>query len=177
MADAEPTWAVTLQALYEKGMAGDTFDKYGYHPLSRQIAIAEEVGRDSSEVARSISKMIDVGLINDVPIAQRRRGYTLTEKGFDVAHNRSLQKQEKRREQKMEKRQYDANRAIGVLTLGLVFVGVLRATISALVGTDAEHQFIHLTLVIGSIVVVVLVLLLAFSGMLSPWNEELGELV
>lgn len=180
MAEKEPTWAVVLHTLYENTMAGGEFDEYGYHRMSRNAAIANEVDRDRGEVVRSLSQMENQGLINE-PNRNIGQGYTLTEKGFDVAHSRELRRQEQRREQQRDKRQHGVNRAIGYLTLGLVLTGVLQMTITALLGIGSlsfsiSNIVLSLSLIrvllVGYGVVLGLGVLLWKSGMLAAWENE-----
>lgn len=186
----EPTWAVILRAIYEKAMAGGEFDKHGNHKMLRKAAIADEVDRDQEEVGQTLSQMEDQGLVNE-PSQNLGKGYTLTEKGFDVAHNRELRRQEQkrerereerqyRREQQRDKRQHGVNRAIGYLTLGLVLTGVLQMTIAALLGIGSlsfsiTDIVLSLSLVrvllFGYGIVVGLGVLLWKSGMLASWDS------
>ena len=186
MAEKEPTWAVVLHALYEKGMAGGEFDKYGKAEIHRKQAIAEEADRDRPEVIRALKQMENQRLINRPP-ANRKKGYTLTKKGFDVAHTRELRRQEQRREQKRaereqkrDKRQHGVNRAIGYLTLGLVLTGVLQMTIAAILGIGslslsiadiALSLSLARVLLVGYGIVVGLGVLLWKSGMLASWDS------
>lgn len=173
MAEEEPTWAVVLHALYENKMAGSDFDKYGYHRMSRNIAIADEVDRNQEEITLSLSQMSNQGLVNK-PSRNTGKGYTLTEKGFDVAHTRDLRRQEQRREQKRDKRQHEVNRAIGFLTIGLLFTGLLQAWIAALIGKEAQVSFVIGTLLVGFIIVVGITVILWKSGMLAAWDSDAG---
>lgn len=173
MTNDEPTWALILQAIYEYSMAGESFDEHGYSELARQIAIAKEIDRDAAEVARSISQLVSIGLLNDVP-GNRRRGYTLTKDGFDVAHTRSLRRDESQKEQARNKRHHEVNRAIGLLTIGLVFVGLLRATVVAMVGQGVSQMLLNATLGIGLFTVIVIVFILKKSGMLESWEQQSG---
>lgn len=104
MIEDEPTWAIVLHVLYEKKMAGESFDQYGFYTFSRRKAIAEEVDRDFTEVGKALSEMINADLINDVPTNNRLQGYTLTPRRFDVAHTRSLRRQEQERETRRDQR-------------------------------------------------------------------------
>ena len=164
--EEEPVWAQTLRVLYENGMQDGTFDEYGYSELARQHAIAEELNKRPVEVARALRSMEGLDLIDGVP-SNRRQGYTLTEKGFSVAHSRSLRRHEQELEDSRNKRQHNVNRAIGFLTLGLVLVGLIQATVSALRGNSAPLWETNAVLGVGVLVVVVIGLLLWQSGLLS----------
>lgn len=177
----EPVWVQTLHALYEKGMQDDAFDKYGYTEWARQFAIADEINKRPVDVARALRSMERVNLINGVP-SNNRKGYTLTEKGFGVAHSRSLRRHEQeiedkrnQRQQELEdrrnKRQHDINRAIGFLTLGLVLIGYIQATTNALIGKDAPLREVNTVLVIGLLLVIVIWLLLRESGLFDGWEQ------
>ena len=85
--------AQTFHILYQKGMQGDAFDNRGRSELARRIAIAEEISEESTEVASTLRRMEELDLINGVS-TDHRKGYTLTEKGFGVAHSRSLRRHE-----------------------------------------------------------------------------------
>lgn len=178
MKKEEPVWAAVLHALYEKGMTGESFDEYGYHKFLRNRAIAEEIEREPADVTRAVSEMIDKNLINDVPTGRESQGYNLTAKGFDVAHTRSLRRQQQQREKRRDQRQHEVNRAIGFLTLGLVFIGFVQATIVAIVGFEAQLLPVQLiqfglaliVLTLGLLAVVAIGVLLWRFGMLASWN-------
>lgn len=161
----EPTWAVVLNSLYKTRLAGEEF-----HEDRRIVILADEIGRSKTEISNVLSQMSDQGLIN-IP-SSYKESLTLTEKGFDVAHTRELRRQEQRREQKRDKRQHDVNRAIGFLTVGLLFTGFLQAWIAALVGEEARLLFINGALLLGFGVVVGIAVLLWTSGMLASWDSD-----
>lgn len=180
MTQNEPTWAVVLHTLYENGMAGDSFDELGYSEFARKQAIAKEVDRDPAEVSRAIREMVDTNLINDVPTSNRMQGYSLTKKGFDVAHTRSLRRQEQQRENRRDQRQHEVNRAIGFLTFGLLVIGLVQATTVAIAGFDVQLLsaqliqlgLIYIVLTAGLGVIAGIIFLLWRSGMLESWDEE-----
>lgn len=172
MVGEEPKWAVVLRAIYENKMAGHDFLDYGFDELDRQKAIAEETGLEHKEVSNTITQMVNQGLINGIPSNDPFQGYTLTKKGFDVAHTRALRRQEQRREQNRDKRQHGVNRAIGFLTVGLLFTGFLQAWIAALVGEEARLLFINGALLLGFVIVVGIAIMLLRSGMLASWDSD-----
>lgn len=171
MDEEEPTWVVVLLALYENGMAGESFDKYGYQELPRNKAIAEEVNRESAEVGRAIQELKRQNLVNGVPSGRESQGYTLTPDGFEVAYERDLKRQERRRERNRDKRQHEVNRAIGFLTVGLLVTGFLQAVISAQASHETGLLEMNFTLLIGGIVVVGIAGMLGYSGMLASWDR------
>lgn len=64
-------------------------------------------------------------------------------------------------------RQHDVNRAVGFLTLGLILMGLVQATITALVGKNAPLVEINGILGLGLVVAVGLGIPLYQTGLLS----------
>lgn len=159
----EPVWARILRAYYEKDMSGETFDKYGYQEMSRMRHLSEEIGSTPVNAKRSMGKLVDLGLMNDLQSGQEKQGYSLTKEGFQVAHDRSVNKS-----------QNNVNRILGYLTVGLLFTSALSAMATATVNVGNYRRFIFgydvWPLIVGWIAIIVAVLLsiIVFkSGILS----------
>jgi len=128
---AEPVWARILYAYYEKDMAGETFDKHGYQKMSRMKHLSEEIDSTPSKTMKSMNKLIEMGLMNDLQSGQEKQGYSLTKEGFQVAHDR-----------RMSKSQNNVNRILGYLTVGLLVTSALSAMTTATVNVGNTRQFI-----------------------------------
>ena len=167
--DDEPAWAQTLHVIYEKDMQEDILEK-DYGELEQCSVIADELSIEPDDISNLLINMRGMGLIEKKSSQESR--YMLTKKGFDVVHTRALRRHEQRMEDSRNRRQHSVNRAIGYLTLGLVLMGYIQATITALVGKYAPLWQVNGVLVIGVFVAVGLAVLLFQSGLLSTWDTE-----
>jgi DNA-binding MarR family transcriptional regulator len=149
MPKQEPPWTRVLLALYENNMEGDSFDDYGYSMLLRKVAIREELDAEASDVSSAIRQLKKLDLIREPSAGRRQDGYQLTKRGFDVAHEIESRRRSKRREREQKKRQHSTNRAIGLLTLGLVLVGLIQASITAAAGVNSPLWQVNAFLVVG----------------------------
>lgn len=188
---SEPTWARVLDALYDHRMRGEDFDEKGYSKLARSHAIAEELGDiEPAEVHAVLRELKRYGLIHDLQSGRESKGFHLTEKGFEVAHEREIQKkrreheealQENRRElqemmadeaEERGRRQHEVNRAIGFLTLGLLTVSLIQAGVAATSMSSRIEVSPGVFLAAGAAVTGVVAIIILRSGMLRPWEDS-----
>lgn len=127
----EPVWARILQAYYETDMSGETFDKYGYQKMSRMKHLSEEINSTPSDTMKSMRKLVELNLMNDLQSGQEKQGYSLTKEGFQVAHDRNV-----------NQAQNNVNRILGYLTVGLLFTSALSAMATATVNVGNTRDFI-----------------------------------
>lgn len=86
-----------------------------------------------------------------------------------------MRRQERRREQNRDKRQHDVNRAIGFLTVGLLFTGFLQAVITAQIGKEEQLLIVNLTLGSGFLIVIYIAFRIWNSGMLASWDSNASD--
>jgi hypothetical protein len=98
--------------------------------------------------------------------------YTLTEKGFSIAHDIHQNRRHDERQQRRTKRQHEVNRAIGFLTLGLVLVNFIQTVMTGIVGFGSPLWQANVIILVGTAVIVGIAYLLTTSGMLSQWNPD-----
>jgi len=133
--------------------------------------LAEETdGEDRETVERVLEYMTDVGLLRGYGVnsSDGTYIYALTKRGFDIAHERKLREQRKKREERQSLRQDRINRSVAYLTLGLVLIGAVDTTVRAFVGRFPEGSTITLIglVALGWIVVVAMFVAIWQSGLL-----------
>lgn len=99
--------------------------------------------------------------------------YTLTEKGFSIAHDYHQNRLERERERRRNQRQHEVNQSIGILTLGLVFVGVIQATVTAMAGAGSTLYELNGALIAGFLIFGIAVALVWKAGLLTRESEHL----
>lgn len=81
-----------------------------------------------------------------------------------------MKQQEQNREQQREKRHREVNRAIGVLTLGLVITGAFQVMMASFV--DRGQVLYEYTLIRMNIIIIIYFLVILWrSSMLAPWDR------
>lgn len=94
-------------------------------------------------------------------------GYLLTPRGFDVAHQRQMSRKESKIEQKRTKRQNDVNRAIGILTFGLLFATFADTALSIYLDSNFPPWTLTLGLGMEGLVIISVSFLLYKNELLS----------
>jgi len=110
---SDPLWARLIEVMHKDGMTLDIKRQAGYSDNltksdlwdieSRQIETIQkklDCDVDPGEIREAIRYLSDVGLIEMEEIGRNVGPFGLSEKGFDVAHQRILQKQQEGREDK-----------------------------------------------------------------------------
>lgn len=122
----EPDWAVLLKALYnnQQKQIQTPEDSNDTTVVSRE-QLSDELGLSTSAIKDAEEYMQTTGLLERTELGTRidRR---LTPQGFKVAHD-----------QVMGSRQIDTNRAVAILTLGLVAVAVVDSMVRYYIGIGA----------------------------------------
>lgn len=108
----EPNWAKILSELYDSEQADLPIDD-----MSEFVRDGLGVGLNDDAIHTSLSYLESAGLL-DQGGGNRLR---LTRKGFEVAQQRELAKQQARR----ERQQNQTNTALGYLTLGLILINAI----------------------------------------------------
>lgn len=112
--------------------------------------------------------MVAVGLLKKT----EQETYRLTETGFNVAHDLRVQRHQRNYEKNQDKRSHEVNRAIAILTLGLVSVGVVQVGSRAAVEIHSGWWQVYFWVGVGILVVLIMAIRLFQSGMLTSWNKE-----
>ena len=144
---SEPRWAQVLNKLYEgehllpesvrrakeekDDMELTEVFEIGYSD-GFYSGVGDEIGASLEEVKDSVEFLRSVGLVekdgdetNQLPV--------LTEKGFEIAHQRQIQKKTQK-----------TNAAIATFTLGLVVVGLVEALSTELIASGNSDLFLAL---------------------------------
>lgn len=175
----EPDWASVLRVLYQAGAAldasvqpssdgparsatddpadgeGDRHDELAARQYDR---IAEDTGLSESEIAESIAWLDSNGLVERAAppgdaTGDERYAVELTPTGFEVAQEQVRHEREAEQGLERNRLQHSFNRAIALLTLGLVTINMFDSAI-------------QITLQTGRLAVAYIVLLLGFGGMI-----------
>lgn len=143
---------------------------------------------DRSAVLETLEYMTDVGLLTRIEFQFQSGGvgrvYGLDERGFEVAHQRQVRRDRIEEGRRKDKRQYEVNRGVAFLTLGLVFIGAIQSLATAtntverirLSGkwfssvTGPEIAFF--ASLIGLFGVLVMGYFLWRAGLLSSWESQ-----
>jgi hypothetical protein len=123
---------------------------------------------DVQQVRSILDNLSDVGLVLDErkepqggPLHEHLFAhpvqYTLTEKGFGIAHDYHQNELDAERERRRDRRQHEVNRSIAVLTIGLVAVGLIQATITGMVGLGSPLWQVNTILFVGVLALVVII--------------------
>jgi hypothetical protein len=148
----EPKWAIVLDVLYDRDKELDqTFD-YDNEKVSH---ISRRLSRKLTEqqIENTIEYMDNVGLVEGY--GSREPGaFQLTSKGFDVAHERELDKAEADRVSKQHnqqlatsRKQTNLNGVLAGLTVVLALSAVIQTIISLPIIQDSSMTEIHWVLV------------------------------
>jgi len=125
---SEPDWAKVLQYFYQE--ADSEIQFYEGHP-AEELDVVKDIDIEQDDLKRILNHMEEIGLLEykEVPVSVAKEGeyyktkaanFTLSEKGFDVAHQRELNKGQK-----------IINRDIRNLTIILAFTASIQALAAA----------------------------------------------
>lgn len=123
-------------------------------PRLTEGEISERAGLTESETKKTMKFLIEAGLVE-----KKLKGsteYVLTAKGFDVAHERMMRRERIEHDREIGEQQDRTNRAIALLTVGLVLVTSLDSLVRALVGRQQDEWAVGIAIV-SIIVAVILV--------------------
>ncbi|WP_348612575.1 hypothetical protein [Halobaculum rarum] len=140
---ADPEWADLLDLFYKQNgwMYSYTKTSIYYEDLPEEHDLDEHIDWHEDKDNNPTNMLLTMGLIESkepgelgVRRASQRESvlwYQLTEKGFSVAHDRYMNKQE----QSLLKEQNNSNRLVAVFTILLAFTAVIQA-ISQIISLD-----------------------------------------
>lgn len=112
------------------------------------------------DVRKTLITMAQVGLLHEEE-TDSRPPYSLTKKGFEVAHDRE-----------QNRRQHEVNRAIGYLTSGLLLVAFIQVIFNAAPILGLNNLALGAILIMGGLGLVYLMYDISQSGLLSPLDDE-----
>lgn len=166
----EPKWARVLRVLYnpDKRLYG-TFDNEQElleHISTRIDSIGE------TQIKNTLEYMDDVGLVEGYN--RDADQFSLTKKGFDVAHERELDRTQAQRENERSQRSDEINGTIAGLTVVLVLTAFAQALGSVASVLQAELQQY---LSASALIVAIIAILVAGWVIRNPvgWRETLRE--
>jgi hypothetical protein len=127
----EKNWEVALKTLYmnEKGVP---------KALATEQVIEKNTALDDEEAGEAIEYLKRMGLINPEGMG----GHELTEKGFDVAHQRALREERLDHENELAEQRETVNAVIAYLTLALVAVTAIDTAVRAFVGIGETSKWV-----------------------------------
>ncbi|MCO8267340.1 hypothetical protein NKF06_12270 [Haloferax sp. AB510] len=181
----EPDWAEILETIYRRNIiwSYDT-DIEDDHP------VVSAVGMDANSVQENLALLSQTGLVGRIHVGRqadisrpemgglvgisenaRRKGthIGLTPRGFHVAHEREVMNQEKKEENRRIQSQNKINSAIGILTLGLLFINFADTWVSAALTSRTDNWPLTIWVALGSgaIIIVVITILLNRNNLLD----------
>lgn len=171
----EPNWAKILDQMYttwravaSRASEDDDLEYDVYPPLGKNI--------DAEETQKALKYLETRELIEEFREYGEMR---LTETGLRIAHERHLEKERSKREEQRaayeksrDQRQHDVNRAIALLTLGLVLVGTLQAAATATVGAGLNEVVSFIPAALGFVSLFILGTILWKAGLLSKLESD-----
>jgi DNA-binding MarR family transcriptional regulator len=193
----EPDWASVLRVLYQAGAALDASvqpsgdgparsatdestdsedDRHDELAARQYDRIAEDTGLSESEIAESIAWLDSNGLVERAAppgdaTGDERYAVELTPTGFEVAQEQVRHEREAEQGLERNRLQHSFNRAIALLTLGLVTINMFDSAIQITLQTDmVEVAYIVLLLGFGGMIVVLAGVV--YSGLLSSYSED-----
>jgi DNA-binding MarR family transcriptional regulator len=165
----DPKWAEVLDVMYrdmvtiKSDQPSEGEVRLAMDPADDDVAyLAEETGHDIDELQRILRRMEAGGLVRSLQVATRPRTavtYGLTEQGMEVAHNREISKQQNR-----------TNRAVALLTVGLVAVSAVDA-LSSLYSLGRADR----SLLVG-VTVLLIVMVLATTAFLTGVHHRIWRM-
>ena len=127
----EDNWEIALKQLYtdESGIP---------KALSTKQFIEENTELDGGEAEKAIEYLDKMGLLTHEGMGS----HELTEKGFDVAHQRVLREERLEHEEELAEQRDAVNSIIAYLTLGIIAVTAIDTAVRAYVGIGVRSNLI-----------------------------------
>jgi len=177
----EPDWEEILLLMYDTRQSVYTPatidpESDAATRLSAEYNLFAQTDHSQSELADIIQFMRETELIwksgeIDVHDPKGDDGiidlYDLSSKGFDVAHDIRMRKSQQRKEDERVSAQNDVNRAIGFLTLGLLFINLTNAFLQAVIDLDYPQLAVGSLFLVNVMTVVAIAALVYRSGLLT----------
>jgi hypothetical protein len=109
----EANWEDILEYMYDNDITVDTANEYYDIGDLKDALLEEHPELDPEDISKSVSVMDEYGFLTTIDAPRDRSYLGLSERGFDVAHER-----------KMAKTQTRTSLAIAYLTGGLMITGI-----------------------------------------------------
>lgn len=183
---SEPDWEEILLLMYDTRVT--VFNPATIDPesdaatrLSAEYNLFAQTDHSQSELAEIIKFMRETELIwksaeIDVHDPKGDDGiidlYDLSSKGFDVAHDIRMRNSQERRQDQRVSAQNNVNRAIGFLTLGLLFINLTNAFLQAVIDLNYPQLAVGSLFVLNLVVFVAIAGLVYTSGLLTENRSE-----
>jgi hypothetical protein len=171
-------WIRILEKLYERGYVHSGGWELPDRSKENVVeTLAADLEEDQEDVQDSVDKMVDMYQVADWEYEKNDYSglsvvkLSLTKKGFDIAHDHRTQERRLEWEIRQEKRHHKVNRAIALLTLGLVFVGIVEASVTGLVGKESPLWQVNGVLVFGVGFILIIGWALYEANLLQPWEK------
>lgn len=167
MADNDPLWPEVLDWMYSHRISPQYFDRMDEHSSEVQLRrVSEVIDEDVETAEETLEYMSEVGLLEEFLLPRSGKSiFGLSERGFEVAHDRQLAKHRAEREIWRDERQNSINKGIAVLTLGLILIGAIDTTVRAGVGSGFSPNMLMILVMIGWFSTLAIVVIL--------WKAEL----
>lgn len=165
-------WSALLRAFYEEETAGVEYPTGGnarrYVAEDNQF-IQQKTSLTPDEANEAVEYLLEVDLLT----RGTDQRYVMSDEGFQVAHERWIQEQEDQRIRKQEvnedqraQRQHEVNRAIALLSLGLLVVTVIDSATRVFVGMESYKNG-FLAVGSGLLFIIVFAVIMSNLGLLS----------
>ncbi|WP_396613978.1 hypothetical protein ACH9L7_19780 (plasmid) [Haloferax sp. S1W] len=176
----DPDWAKVLEVFYERNPSFEYTESpseihsfLGHDGRLEGIDLTSEIQMLKKIGALEV-KETTVDLAGDGERDETMHYITLTSRGFDVAHERSLRKEQREFEEEQTNRQNELNSAVGLLTMGLLVVAGAQLLVQS-IGVASLSTSVALAVgVAGLLVVGSLAFKIYNSGLLEPY-ETVGQ--
>ncbi|GAA0209025.1 hypothetical protein [Halobaculum roseum] len=147
----EPSWATVLRALYNGERSTVKRSPAKDRKVLRSEQIFDRIDLNQEEVDNAVEYLIDANLIEEGQ--SRTDPYRLTNRGFEIAHQRAINNRQMNREDQRSQRQHGINRAVAYLTIGLLLVGLFDLFVSGYSNIGTADWQISLMMVLAGVVV------------------------
>lgn len=157
----EPNWATVLEWMHDNEISYINPDYLGKR-------IQDDLGLSDDEIEDSLRYLSQSEII---VMGENGFYYRLSEKGFEVAHDRKMMKHQTKQEDVRSKRQHDVNRGVAFLTLGLMTVTIIDSAVRTFVGMESYWTALS-AVGMGMLLTLLFILVLYFSDILEPLSID-----
>lgn len=172
----DPDWAKVLEVFYENNLSFEyTEDPSEIHSFLDYDNRLE--GIDLVDEIRLLQKIgalevntTTVDLTGDGNRDDSLKYISLTSRGFDVAHERSLRNEQQEFEKEQTNRQNELSSAVGILTMGLLVVAGAQLLVQSISVASLSTSIALAIGVAGLLVVGSLIFRVYNSGLLEPYE-------
>lgn len=172
----DPDWAKVLEVFYENNPSFEYSEEpseihsfLGHDKRLKGIDLVGEIRLLKKIGALEVNKTT-VDLTGDGERDDTMNYITLTSRGFDVAHERSLRKEQQEFEEEQTNRQNELSSAVGILTMGLLVVAGAQLLVQSIAVASLSTSIALAIGVAGLLVVGLLAFKVYNSGLLEPYE-------